>query len=91
MSENARLIGAAVPGTPSMATSPAYWTSPPGVWKVAVAMLSELTIRIRTRLRSASAWTRPRSTANGPTPASRLPQFWLSDTSALSTDTCRNR
>ena len=36
-------------------------------------------------------FTSPFSIAHGPTPASMLPQFWLSLTSALSTTTCRNR
>ena len=35
--------------------------------------------------------TRPRSIANGPTPASRLPQFCRSETMGASTPTCRNR
>ena len=48
VSVNASTTGAAVPGTPAMATSPRYSTRPSGVGKVATAMLSELTMRIRT-------------------------------------------
>ena len=48
VSVNASTTGAAVPGTPAIATSPRYSTRPPGVGKVATATLSELTIRIRT-------------------------------------------
>ena len=35
--------------------------------------------------------SRPRSIANGPTPASRLPQFWRSVTTAGRRPSCRNR
>ena len=48
VSVKASTTGAAVPGTPAIATSPRYSTRPPGVGKVATAMLSELTMRIRT-------------------------------------------
>ncbi len=75
VSVNASTIGAAVPGTPAMATSPRYSTRPSGVGKVATAMLSELTMRIRTFVSGDPAGTSPRSTANGPTPARMLPQF----------------
>ena len=71
-------IAAAVPGTPAIATSPSYSTTPSAPVKVAVATLSELTMWIRT----GEAAARPRSIANGPTPASRLPQFCRSETVA---------
>ncbi len=54
---------------------------------LAVATLPELTMWIRT----GDAATRPRSIANEPTPASRLPQFCRPETVAWSTPTCRNR
>ena len=91
VSVNASTTGAAVPGTPAMATSPRYSTRPSGVGKVATAMLSELTMRIRTLVSGCSAGTSPRSTANGPTPARMLPQFCRSLTVASSTPSCRNR
>ena len=84
-------IGAAVPGTPSIAVSPLYRGMPSGVGNVAVTMLSVFTIRIRTLVCSGCAATRPRSTANGPMPARMLPQFCLSVTTGWSTTTCRNR
>ncbi len=85
------MIAPAVPGTLSIARSPSYSTRPEGVAKVAVAMPPVLTMRIRTLVRSGSARTSPRSIANGPTPASRLPQFCRSVTKASSTPTCRKR
>ena len=91
MSVNASTIGAAVSGTPAMATSPRYSTRPSGVGKVATAMLSELTMRIRTVVSGDPAGTRPRSTANGPTPARMLPQFCRSLTIGLVHASCRKR
>jgi len=48
-------------------------------------------IRIRTRVSGSSGFTRPRSMAKGPTPASRLPQFCASETEGVSTPFCRKR
>ena len=70
-------IGAAVPGTPSMAMSPSYSTSPPGVSITASMRESVLTLRIFTTVLGSSEDTRPRSMAKGPTPASMLPQVGL--------------
>ena len=91
VSVKAKVTGAAVPGTPEMATSPRYSTRPSGVGKVATAMLSEFTMRMRTLVSSGAAATRPRSTANGPTPARMFPQFCRSPTVGSSTPSCRNR
>ena len=49
------------------------------------------TMRMRTVVVSPATATRPRSMANGPTPASRLPQFCASVTTARSGTSCRNR
>ena len=90
-SSKLRTIGAAVPGTPSIAVSPSYRGLPPGVANVAVTIWSVFTIRMRTLVSSCAAVTSPRSTANGPMPARMLPQFCLSVTIGWSTTTCRNR
>jgi hypothetical protein len=91
VSVNVSTTGAAVPGTPAMATSPRNSTRPSDVGKVATAMLSELTMRIRTLVSGEPAGTSPRSTANGPTPARMLPQFCWSLTVGSSTPSCRKR
>ena len=52
----------------------------------ATATLRVLTMWMRTGVTGSGAGTSPFSIANGPIPASRLPQFWLSLTSASSTD-----
>jgi hypothetical protein len=91
LSSKSSTTGAAVPGTPSIATSPEYRGLPPGVGNVAVTMPSVFTILIRTRVSCPPAVTRPRSTANGPMPARMLPQFCRSVTTGSSTTTWRNR
>ena len=64
----------------------------PGVWTCAVARVWVLThVDAHRRHRRRPAATSPCSIANGPTPASMLPQFCLSLTSARSGQTCRNR
>jgi hypothetical protein len=88
---NSRETGAAVPGTPSIAVAPRYSGTPPGAGNRATARLPELTIRMRTDTGSPAARTSPRSRANGPTPASRLPQFCRSLTVASPTPSWRNR
>ncbi len=77
MSEKSIWIAAAVPGTPSIAASPAYSGRPSRSGNVAVAKLSVLTMKMRTdAVEAAGAGTTSRrSTANGPIPASRFPQF----------------
>ena len=54
-------------------------------------MVLVLHIQMRTGVSGSPAATKPCSIANGPTAASMLPQFWLSETSARSGQTCRNR
>jgi hypothetical protein len=61
------------------------------VANVAVTTLPEFSILMRMVVVWPPASIRPRSTANGPTPASRLPQFCWSVTVACSTPNCRNR
>ena len=70
-------IGAAAPGTPSMAVSPSYSTSPPGVCTSASMSESVFTLRMFTTVRGSSDGTSPRSMAKGPMPASMLPQVGL--------------
>jgi len=91
VSVNRSRIGAAVPGTPEMAVSPAYRTSPPGVANVAVTRAREFTMWIRAVVDSPPAPISPRSTANGPTPARMFPQFCRSVIVGSSTPSCRNR
>ncbi len=91
MSRKSITIGAAVPGTPSMRASPSYRTRPPGVCTVATAMLAVFTMWMRTFVSPSAAATRPFSIANGPIPASMLPQFCDASTRGSSGTTCRNR
>jgi hypothetical protein len=64
---------------------------PSGVCTVATTVWLLFTMKMVTVVSGAVAPTSPRSMANGATPARMLPQFCAVDTSALSTQTCRNR
>ena len=88
---NRSRTGEAVPGTPAMAVSPAYRAMPPGVANVAVTTAPELTMWIRAVVSRPPAPIRPRSTANGPTPARMFPQFCRSVIVGSSTPSWRNR
>lgn len=72
---NSITTGAAAPGTPEISAPPVTAIRPLGVGKVATARSPVLSMRMRTDVSGSPAVTSPRSTANGPTPASRLPQF----------------
>ena len=88
---NRSRIGAAVPGTPAIAVSPAYRGTPAGVANVAVTTVCEFTMWMRVVVDSSPAPISPRSTANGPTPARMFPQFCRSVIVGSSTPSCRNR
>ena len=62
-----------------------------GAVSVATATCPVFSMKIATRVSPSHAATSPRSIANGPTPASMLPQFWLSVTIGWSTNTWRKR
>ena len=92
MSRKSIGIGAWVPGTPSIRASPVV--ADRAARRLHVRDREGLGVRHADRGPASSpvaAATSPCSIANGPTPASMLPQFWLSVTSAWSTNTCRNR
>ena len=80
-----------MPGTPSIEVRPEYWGTPSRKGNLAVATEPVLIMWMRTAASGPLAATIPFSTANGPTPASMLPQFWASLTTGSSTDGCRNR
>ena len=80
-----------MPGTPAIAVVPAYSTRPSGVGTWTTATAPVLTIRIRTGVTAPPAATRPRSMANGPTPARMLPHGCSALTRGASTCTCRKR
>ena len=84
-------IGAEVPGTPSMRASPAYSTVPPGVCTVTSHCMSVLSVSTRSVVVSPCALARPRSSANGTTAASMLPQFGVVSTVSLSGCSWANR
>ncbi len=85
------VIGAAVPGTPSMRASPWYSTRPPGVATVMSHCMSVLSVSTRKVLVSPRAATIPVSSANGTTAASMLPQLGVVSTVSLSGCSCANR
>ena len=84
-------IGAALPGTPEITVDPRYTGRPSRTGKTAVATEPVFIMLTRTSAVSPTTARRPRSTAKGPTPASRFPQFWRSLTDGSSTPSCRNK
>ena len=64
---------------------------PPGVWTTASISLPVLTLWIRTFVSGAVAAIIPASIANGPTPASMLPQLGEMSTVGSSTLAWANR
>ena len=85
------VIGAALPGTPSIRASPAYSTRPPGVATVMSHCMSVLRVSTRNVLAAPRGATIPVSSANGTTAASMLPQFGVVSTVSLSGCSCANR
>ena len=65
VSRKLMLIGAAVPGTPSMRASPAYSTRPPGVWTSMSLRVPVLRVNTRKVVTSPVGLTRPVSKAEG--------------------------
>ncbi len=70
-------IGAAVPGTPSIAASPSYCTTPPGVRIFATMRAPVLTARMLMVVIPSAGSINPISMAAGPTPDRMLPQVGL--------------
>ena len=85
------VIGAEVPGTPSMRASPAYSTTPPGVCTLMSHCMSVLRVSTRKVLTSQCGATMPASMAKGTTAASMLPQLGVVSTVSLSGCSWANR
>ena len=75
--KNFSFTGAAVPGTPAIAKSPEYSTTPLGVLTSASIIFFVLVLKIFTLVIPSCAFTRPFSIANGPTPDEIFPQLPL--------------
>ncbi len=91
VSRKLMLIGAAVPGTPSIRASPAYSTRPPGVCTSMSLKVPVLRVNTRKVVRSPVGLTRPISNPNGATAASMLPQLGVVSTRASLIETCANK
>ena len=83
--------GSSVPGTPEIDVSPAYTGRPSATGNVRWQAIGVDHADSKRRLAIHGASTNPRSTAKGPTPARRFPQFWRSVTTASATPTWRKR
>ena len=85
------VIGAEVPGAPSMRALPSYSTWPFGVSTVMSHCMSVLSVSTRSVVVSPCGLTMPVSSANGTTAASMLPQLGVVSTVSLSGCSWANR
>ena len=84
MSRKLIVIGAEVPGEPSIRAVPSYSTRPFGVCTVMSHCMSVLSVNTRSVVVSPFGLTSPVSSANGTTAASMLPQLGVVSTVSLS-------
>src|ERR1700675_4388795 len=91
VSRKLTVIGAEVPGAPSMRALPSYSTWPFGVCTVMSHCMSVLSVSTRSVVVSPLGLTMPVSSANGTTAASMLPQLGVVSTVSLSGCSWANR